>query len=125
MRFIVRRFSFYVVAFYIAVTLNFILPRLMPGDPASTLFASYQGRMTPEQLKSLRASFGFGNENIVQQYLTYLSNLAHGNLALSYSHYPVPVTDVIRNDLGWTLLLVGFAVAISFTLGTALGTLIA
>jgi peptide/nickel transport system permease protein len=125
MKFIARRFTFYVAAFFIAVTLNFALPRLMPGDPASTLFASYQGRMTPEQLKSLRAAFGFSNANIFQQYFTYLSNLAHGNLALSYSHYPVPVSEVIRNDVGWTLLLVGVAVAISFTVGTILGTLVA
>jgi peptide/nickel transport system permease protein len=97
----------------------------MPGDPASTLFASYGGRMTPEQLIGLRHALGFTNQNLLQQYFTYLYNLAHGNLGLSFSHYPVPVIDVIRNDLPWTLLLVGIAVAISFTLGTFLGTLAA
>jgi peptide/nickel transport system permease protein len=97
----------------------------MPGNPADTLFASYAGRMTPEQLKALRHALGFTNQNLFGQYLTYLWNLAHGQLGLSYSHYPVPVTDVIRNDIGWTLLLVGIAVAISFTFGTLLGTIAA
>jgi peptide/nickel transport system permease protein len=125
MKFIARRLSFYLIAFWIAITLNFALPRLMPGDPASTLFASYAGRMTPEQLKGLRNALGFTNQSILQQYLTYLWNLAHGQLGLSYSHYPSPVVDVIRSDIGWTLLLVGMAVTISFTFGTLLGTLAA
>lgn len=125
MKFILRRLGFYLVAFWIALTLNFILPRLMPGDPASTLFASYQGRMTPEQYKALKAAFGFTNQNLFQQYLTYLWNMAHGNLALSFAHYPVPVAEVIRNDIFWTLLLVGMAVLISFSLGTILGTVVA
>jgi peptide/nickel transport system permease protein len=125
MKFIARRLSFYLIAFWIAITLNFALPRLMPGDPASTLFASYAGRMTPEQLKGLRNALGFTNQSIVQQYFTYLWNLAHGQLGLSYSHYPSPVTEVIRSDIGWTLLLVGVAVTISFVFGTLLGTLAA
>jgi peptide/nickel transport system permease protein len=125
MKFVVRRFGFYVIAFWIALTINFALPRLMPGDPASTLFASYSGRMTPQELVGLRHALGFTKQNVFQQYLTYLGNLAHGQLGLSYSHYPVPVIDVIRNDLGWTLLLVGIAVAISFVLGTLLGALAA
>ncbi|HLJ66859.1 MAG TPA: ABC transporter permease [Chloroflexota bacterium] len=125
MKFIFRRLGFYVLAFWIAITINFALPRLMPGDPASTLFASYAGRMTPEELTALRRALGFTNQNILQQYVTYLGNLLHGQMGLSYSHYPVPVMDVIRNDIGWTLLLVGIAVTISFTIGTLLGTLAA
>ena len=125
MKFILRRLGFYIAAFWIAITLNFALPRLMPGDPASTLFASYSGRMTPDQLVALRRALGFTNDNIFQQYLTYLWNLAHGQFGLSYAHYPTPVVDVIRNDIWWTLLLVGIAVTISFTIGTLLGTLVA
>src|SRR5579872_1835772 len=102
MRFIARRFGFYLVAFWIALTLNFALPRLMPGDPATTLFASYGGRMSPEQLQALRRALGFTNQNIFQQYFTYLWNLAHGQFGLSYAHYPSPVSEVIRNDIGWT-----------------------
>lgn len=121
MRFIVQRFLFYLAAFWVAITLNFAVPRLMPGDPATVLFAQYQGRMRPDQLIAMKKAFGLTNGNIVQQYFTYLDNLAHGNLALSFSHFPTPVSTVIMQDLPWTLLLVGFAVGISFVLGTGLG----
>ncbi len=125
MRYIVRKLGFYLVALWIAVTLNFLVPRLMPGDPASTMFAQAQGRMSPDQLKALKATFGFTNDNLPQQYITYLWNIAHGNLGLSFSHFPVPVTTVIGQDFPWSLLLIGIAVVISFILGTTMGIIAA
>src|SRR5437588_318763 len=125
MRFILRRIGFYVAALWIAVTLNFLIPRLMPGDPASTMFAQAQGKMSADQLRALKAELGYSSTNIVQQYFTYLWNLAHGNLGLSFSRFPVPVRTVIGNDLKWTLLLVGIAVLISSVLGTLLGVMAA
>ena len=113
MRYIVRKLGFYLSALWIAITLNFVIPRMMPGDPADTLFASFQGRMNPQQLVALKASLGFTSGNVGQQYVTYLWNIVHGNLGLSYSHYPVPVTTVIGRIFPWTLLLVGLAVFIS------------
>lgn len=121
MRYVTRRLAFYLVAFWAAITLNFLVPRLMPGDPASTLFAQMQGRMTTQQLIAMKRAFGLGQGNILQQYLTYMNNLAHGNLSLSFSHYPTPVATVIAQDLRWTLLLVGVSLVISFVVGTALG----
>ncbi|HCG00102.1 MAG TPA: peptide ABC transporter permease [Chloroflexi bacterium] len=125
MRFILRRIGFYIAALWIAVTLNFLIPRLMPGDPASTMFAQAQGKMSADQLKALKASLGYSSDNIFRQYLTYLWNMAHGNLGLSFSHFPVPVKTVIGQDLPWTLLLVGIAVLISSLLGTLLGIIAA
>ena len=113
LRFVARRLVFYGVALWIAVTLNFVVPRLMRGDPASAMFASFQGRVSPQQLVAMKATFGFGQGNIFQQYVTYLSNLVHGDLGLSFSHYPVPVKTVIGQDLPWTLLLVGVAVLLA------------
>jgi peptide/nickel transport system permease protein len=125
MQFILRRIGFYIAALWIAVTLNFLIPRLMPGDPASTMFAQAQGKMSADQLKALKASLGYSSDNILQQYATYLWNMAHGNLGLSFSHFPVPVKTVIGQDLPWTLLLVGIAVLISSLLGTLLGIMAA
>jgi len=125
MRFILRRIGFYIAALWIAVTLNFLIPRLMPGDPASTMFAQAQGKMSADQLKALKASLGYSSDNIFRQYLTYLWNMAHGNLGLSFSHFPVPVKTVIGQDLPWMLLLVGIAVLISSLLGTLLGIIAA
>lgn len=125
MRFLARRLAFYIVAFWIAITLNFLVPRLLPGDPASALFARMQGRVTLQQLKTMKAAFGIDQGNLLQQYGVYVSHLLRGSLGLSFSHYPTPVTTVIAQDLPWTLLLVGCAVVISFTLGTLLGIIAA
>jgi peptide/nickel transport system permease protein len=121
MNYIVRKLGFYLVTLWIAVTLNFAMPRLMPGDPAAAIFANFQGRMTAQQYVALKATLGFTNDNIVRQYLTYLWNMVHFNLGTSFTHYPVPVTTVILQDLPWTLLLIGIAVLISFTVGTLFG----
>ena len=121
MRYIARKVGFYLLALWIAVTLNFAVPRLMPGDPASVMFAQAQGKMSPSQLKALQAALGFSQSNLLQQYLTYLWNIAHGNLGLSFSHFPVPVVTVIAQDLPWSLLLVGVSVMISSIFGTLIG----
>jgi peptide/nickel transport system permease protein len=121
MSYILRKIGFYLVTLWIAVTLNFVVPRLMPGDPATALFASFQGKMTAQQFLALKATLGFTNDNIFRQYLTYLWNIVHLNFGVSFSHYPVPVRTVITDDLPWTLVLVGSAVVISFIIGTLAG----
>ncbi|HEX6509889.1 MAG TPA: ABC transporter permease, partial [Chloroflexota bacterium] len=121
MTYLLRKIGFYVLTLWIAVTLNFIVPRLMPGDPATAMFAQFQGKMTPQEYVALKAALGFSNDNIVRQYLTYLWNLLHLNFGISFSHYPVPVGTVIVQDLPWTGLLVGMGIVISFVLGTLTG----
>lgn len=121
MQYIVRKLGFYLITLWIAITLNFAIPRMMPGDPAAAIFANFQGRMTPREYFALKAALGFTNDNIFKQYLTYIWNLLHLNLGTSFTHFPVPVTTVIFEDLPWTLLLIGIAVIISFTIGTLSG----
>lgn len=124
MRFVLRRLGFYIISFLVAITLNFAIPRLMPGDPASTIIGRYaqNGAMTPQMVKSLREALGFQtNANVFQQYWSYLSGMAHGNLGISYSHYPIPVTTVILQDVPWTLFLFGIATILSFMIGTGIG----
>jgi peptide/nickel transport system permease protein len=121
MRFVLRRISFYLVAAFIAITLNFIIPRLMTGDPVTLMFARFQGRLDPRSLESLKITFGFVEGPILQQYVTYLQNLLQGNLGTSVVAFPVPVTEVIATGLGWTVRLAGTATIISFAVGTLLG----
>lgn len=121
MTYILRKVGFYLITLWIAITLNFAIPRLMPGDPATAMFAKFQGRMTPQEYVALKAALGFTNDNIFKQYLTYLWNLLHLNLGTSFSHYPVSVATVIGQDLPWTLLLVTLAVVLSFAIGTLAG----
>lgn len=125
MRHVLRRIVFYLVALWAAVTLNFLIPRLAPGDPASALIARFQGRIDARALQSLEIAFGISHASLWTQYLQYLNNLLHGNLGLSITYFPTPVSAVIAEDLPWTLGLVGTAAIISFILGTLLGVIIA
>jgi peptide/nickel transport system permease protein len=121
MRFLTRRMLFYLVAAFFALTLNFFIPRLMVGDPVQLMFAQFQGRLDPRALDSLKATFGFVQGPLLEQYVTYLGNLLRGDLGLSVSMFPVPVAEVIGPSLLWTLRLIGIATIFSFGLGVTLG----
>lgn len=125
MRYVLRRLALYAVAAWASVTLGFVLPRLMPGDPATTLLARLHGRLSPAALAAMREALGIGDGGLAHQYATYWRHLARGDLGLSVAYYPVPVGEVIGTGLAWTLLLVGSAVLISFLLGMLLGALAA
>lgn len=121
MRFLLRRLGFYLVAAWVALTLNFFLPRLIPGDPATALFARFRGKLAPEAMQALRETFGLSNAPLWKQYLTYLSHALRGDFGLSVAYFPAPVVNVIGSGLLWTVFLAGSAVLISFALGTLLG----
>jgi peptide/nickel transport system permease protein len=122
-----RRIGFYILTAIAAVTVDFFIPRIMPGNPVSAVLAKMQSAViTPQTLRALEVEFGANTKvGLWGQYTRYWSNLAHGNLGISTSNGMVPVTTVIRGALPWTLGLVGTATVISFILGTLLGVLIA
>ena len=126
MRFLARRLLFYLLAFFAAITLNFLLPRLMPGSPLDGLILRYGDaiRSNPEVLKQLQASLGSSEEPIWSAYPQYLYNTFTGNLGVSTANQ-VPVTEVIRNTLPWSIFLVGVGFLLSFAIGTFLGVLAA
>jgi peptide/nickel transport system permease protein len=125
MPFIVRRLSFYVVAVWVAITINFAIPRVMPGNAVDTMLAKFP-QLDASSLKALEAEFGTRSHgSLLSQYVTYLGNLAHGNLGLSVSLYPSKVSTILGQTLPWTLILVGTATVISFVLGTLLGVIAA
>jgi peptide/nickel transport system permease protein len=121
MRYILRRLGFYALAAFASLTLNFAIPRMMPGDPASAMMARFQGQTRPETLQALREAFGFTQEPLIAQYFKYLSHALRGDFGISISYFPSPVTSVIATGLLWTIFLAGLAVIISFTLGNILG----
>lgn len=123
MRFFVRRGIFYVVTAWAAVTINFVIPRLMPGDPVKAIMAKSQGRLDSSAEAAIRTLFGLDEQKSVwQQYLDYWNLLLHGNLGVSFTYYPTPVAEMIQQTLPWTVGLVGVATVIAFVVGTLLGT---
>ena len=127
MRVISLRIGFYIITAIAAITVDFFIPRVMPGNPVDAVLAKLQGQVvTPATVRALELEFGSNTrEGLWGQYVHFWSNLIHGNLGISTSDGMVPVTSVIRGALPWTLGLVGTATVLSFVLGTLLGVLIA
>ncbi len=128
MRRLIRRFCFYLAAAWASITLNFFIPRLAPGDPAQALLSrlSQRGLSNPVSLKALQIAFGVDHTDpLWVQYLQYLNNLLHGNLGISVTNYPMPVTAVIAQNLWWTLILSAVSVLISVSLGFLMGIIMA
>ncbi len=121
MSFVLRRLGFYALAAWVSITLNFFLPRLMPGDPGDAVMARLQGRVQPETIEAMRKAYGLSDDPLWQQYFDYLGNLLQGNLGIAISAFPTPVIDVIRTSFFWTLLLGLTATIIAFLLGNILG----
>ena len=123
MRYIARKLGFYLLAAWLAITLNFFLPRLIPGDPVQLLMArlSQAGPVQPGEEQTLTRLMGLSGGNVFSQYFAYLGQLAHLDFGLSITYFPVSVITVIHQEIFWTLILVGAALIISVLLGLALG----
>lgn len=121
---LLRRLVFYLVTAWVAVTLNFAIPRLMPGNAVDSVLARLQGTgpITPRAIHALEAQFGLHtSQSIIAQYFGYLGNVLHGNFGTSLYYYPSSVASVIAQSLPWTLVLVGLSTVIAFVIGTGLG----
>ena len=124
MRYFARRIAFYVFTAWAAITINFFIPRLIPGDPVSALVNGMRGQINSDQIASLTVLFGLDKqESVWSQYWHYLGQLARGDLGISFGNFPVPVATVIGQSLPWTLALIGLTTVLSFAIGTLLGVL--
>ena len=125
MRYLLRKIGFYAIALWAALTVNFIIPRLMPGNPVDLLIAKLgqRGPVSPETRRSIEALLGTDSDQpLLSQYGDYLHNLATGDLGLSVSFFPASVSSIIAQTLPWTIGLIGLSTIISFVLGILLGT---
>jgi peptide/nickel transport system permease protein len=120
MRFILQRLAFYFAAFAVAITLNFFIPRWMPGDPTTRLFLSLRGRLRPDQMAELKKAYGYDGP-LLDQFWIYLNNLAHLDFGVSTINFPEPTADLLFYAAGWTLVLVGLATTIAFVIGMVMG----
>ena len=125
MRYVLRKLGFYLLAAWVALTVNFLLPQLIPGNPVDDLLTkmSQAGPVPPGEQQVLTRLLGLGSGNIFERYWQYVDGVAHLRLGLSISNFPTPVSAEIGSAIYWTLVLVGTATIISFVLGIALGTL--
>jgi peptide/nickel transport system permease protein len=125
MRWFLRRLAFYVFALWVAITITFLLPRLMPGSPIGGLLQ----RLSPAQIQSnpgIIATYekllGGNQEALLPAYWHYLGNVVHLQFGISTSNYPSKVSEVVGRTLPYSIALVGIAFILAFILGTAVGT---
>jgi peptide/nickel transport system permease protein len=126
MRFGLRRLGFFALTLWAALTLNFFLPRLMPGNPALAMMAKFRGPVSPQAYKALAVAFGLNNQqSLFSQYITYLGDVATGKFGTSLYFYPQSVGRIVLHAIPWTLGLVGVTTILAFVLGTGIGILAA
>lgn len=127
MRYFIRRLLFLIGTLWTAVTINFLIPRLMPGDPVQAMIAKFHGKgqINPEAIKAIKIMLGISGGNMWQQYLEYLNQVIHFNFGISYTYFPYSVSFMIAHALPWTLGLVGVSTVISFVVGTLMGIMAA
>jgi peptide/nickel transport system permease protein len=118
--FVLRRCGRGVLTVWFAVTVTFLLLRLLPGDPALSVASP---SMTDEARAALLQQYGLDRPLIVQ-YGIYLEQMLHGNLGTSFTQ-SVPVLDVLEQRIPWTLLLTGAALVLTVVIGIPLGVLAA
>jgi peptide/nickel transport system permease protein len=130
LRYVLKRFSIFVVVVILAVTINFLIPRLMPGDPIETKLAQMSagggGQIGDIQkiAEAYRAKFGL-DRPIWRQYLDYWGSLFRLDLGYSLANYPERVSHAIVTALPWTIGLLGTSTILSFVIGTLAGAWLA
>ena len=121
MPFILRRLAFYAVAAWVALTVNFFLPRAMPGNAVEAIMSKFPS-LQASTYHALEAMLGVGHPgSLWHQYVTYLDDVVHFNFGTDVSNYPTPVSTLLAQTIPWTLTLVGTATVIAFFLGTFFG----
>ncbi len=121
MSFILRRLAFYLVAAWVALTVNFFIPRAMPGNAVQAILSKFPN-LQPSAYRALEAMLGVGHPgSLWNQYGSYLNDVFHLNFGTDVAQYPATVSALLGQTIPWTLTLVGTATVIAFFAGTALG----
>jgi len=127
MRALLRRLGVYLLAAWVAITVSFLLPRVVPGNPVAGAVAraAQSGNCNSQCVIAIEDQLGYNvHASLWDQYVTYIGNLAHGDLGHSWSEN-APVSSLIVSYLPWTLGLLVVATIMSFVAGTTLGILMA
>src|SRR5260370_7798403 len=123
---ILRRLAVYILAAWVAITVSFLLPRVVPGNPVASAVAraSQSGNCNSACIVAIEDQLGFDvPKSLGSQYTEDLGNLFQGNLGHSWSEN-APVGSLILSYLPWTLLLLALASPIPLSPATTTATLL-
>jgi peptide/nickel transport system permease protein len=128
-QYFLRKLGWFLITFVIAFLLNFILPRLMPGDPVAAIVARFaQGMSNTSGVQKIYEQYTelFGTSKpMLEQFFIYLRNVVRGDFGFSFSQYPRSVADVLKSAIWWTICLQFPAIIVGWIIGNTLGALAA
>lgn len=125
-RYFARKLLTYGLTFFIAVTVDWLIPRFMPGDPVQSMLSRVS--VHPEAATVMQGYYteAFGlDAPLWKQYLSFWTALFHGDLGISVFQFPRPVVDVLLRAIPYTLALLIPAIALSWIAGNKFGAIAA
>lgn len=127
LRYLGERLVIFFVTIFISVTVVFFVPRMVPGDPMGAIMinmSSMGGSMGGQGLvDEYKRRFGL-DKSLGEQYVSFLRELARGNLGYSISTFPSRVSDLILTGVPWTVGLLTTTTLISWGLGSLIGAVV-
>jgi peptide/nickel transport system permease protein len=128
-KYFINKFFWFFVTFVCAFLLNFILPRMMPGDPVAAIVSRLaQGMSNTSGIQAIYQQYAdlFGtNRPMLEQFFIYIKNIVHGDFGFSFSQYPRTVADVVKSSIMWTICLQFPAIIVGWLIGNTLGAVAA
>jgi len=128
-KYFLNKLGWFLITLVCAFILNFILPRLMPGDPVAAIVARMaQGLSDATGVQAIYQQYTelFGtNKPMHEQFFIYVRNVLRGDFGFSFSQYPRTVVDALRSSILWTIGLQFPAIIVGWLLGNTLGALAA
>src|SRR5574339_1281019 len=123
-KYFLNKIGWFVITFIAAFLLNFMLPRLMPGDPVAAIVSRLaQGMSNATGVQTIYQQYAdlFGtNRPMLEQFLIYARNVVHGDFGFSFSQYPRTVADVLKSSIVWTVCLQFPAIIVGWLIGNTL-----
>lgn len=129
LRYVLSRIGTVLLVIVVAITINFLAPRLAPGDPVTQRLEAMGSQGTAvggdfrELVAAYKQKFGY-DQPLWRQYLSYWRDLLRGDLGYSISKYPARTRDIVVKALPWTIGLIGVATLLGFAVGTLAGALL-
>lgn len=129
-RYFMRKVGWYLLVLFVALILNFILPRLIPGNPVDALVANMTrgGGASGDAVKAIYENYmrEFGlDQPMWRQFLTYVGNVLQGDLGTSFGQYPASVNSLIAQALPWSIALQLPAILVGWIVGNIVGAIAA
>ena len=124
-----KKIIIFFITLFVAIILNFLLPRLMPSDPVAAITGKMAGSTTDtkavqEIYSRFQEEFGT-NKSLPVQFFVFFKNMLKGDFGTSFSQYPRRVSDIIKSSILWTLALQLPAIIVGWLIGNILGAVAA